>query len=275
MRWCLVILLSMVLIVAVAEPLGTGFTYQGELKFQNVPANGAYDFEYTLFDAQTNGAALAGPIQLENVPVQGGVFTVELDFGPGLNNGNQLWLGIGVREGVSQGSFTSLSPRQKLTASPYELSQLNCQEGEIAKIKNGVWTCSPDNQTRISKCPCNYQTFNTKDIFLSWGTPICVVTQQNQQEPQLYIDYMLEVHNSPSNDDPIAQVRMYKEDLGFDVIGFENCRITWADNEQWIGSGLTKPVFDDCLADVRDLWLAIGDGTPCDLTIPDEIWTGQ
>jgi len=275
MKNWLALILSMVALVAAAEPPGTGFTYQGELKFQNVPATGAYDFEYTLYNVSNGGVALAGPLQLENVPVNDGVFTVELDFGPEQNIGNQLWLGIAVREGTSQGSFTSLSPRQKLTPSPYDLVRLDCQEGEIAKMVNGVWACSADNGARISRCPCNYQTFNTKEIFLSWGTPVCTITQKNEPQP-LAIDYMIEVSNSPNNDDPSAQARVYREDFGGgDIVGFEACRITWADFQQYNSPDLTRSVFEDCAADIRDLWLAIGDGTPCELTIPEEIWNGQ
>lgn len=36
---------------AVAAPLGTAFTYQGELKQNGVAANGAFDFEVALFGA--------------------------------------------------------------------------------------------------------------------------------------------------------------------------------------------------------------------------------
>jgi len=49
------------------------------------------------------------------------VLTTELDFGIGPFAGDQLWLEISVRDGVDTGSFTGLSPRQKLTATPYAL----------------------------------------------------------------------------------------------------------------------------------------------------------
>ena len=84
---------------AMAEPLGTGFTYQGELNFQDAPANGAFDFEFNLFEVGIDGAALTAPYRLEDVNVQDGVFSVELDFGTDPYTGEQLWLDIAIREG--------------------------------------------------------------------------------------------------------------------------------------------------------------------------------
>ena len=38
-----------------AAPMGTAFTYQGRFNSGGSPANGAYDFEFKLFDAATAG----------------------------------------------------------------------------------------------------------------------------------------------------------------------------------------------------------------------------
>ena len=38
-----------------AAPMGTAFTYQGRFNASGTPANGAYDFEFRLFDAATAG----------------------------------------------------------------------------------------------------------------------------------------------------------------------------------------------------------------------------
>jgi hypothetical protein len=107
-----------------ADPVGSVFTYQGELRKLGEPANGTFDFQFELFDVETDGAALAGPLQLEDVNVQGGVFTVELDFGSEAFDGSELWLDIGVRDGLSDADFSTLTPRQLITASPYAVKAL-------------------------------------------------------------------------------------------------------------------------------------------------------
>src|SRR5439155_571146 len=50
--------------------------------------------------------------------VTNGLFTVTLDFGAGVFTGPARWLEIGARTN-GNGSFTTLSPRQPLTPTPY------------------------------------------------------------------------------------------------------------------------------------------------------------
>jgi len=106
---------------ALAAPLGTGFTYQGELQVSGAPANGQFDFEFALFDALNGGAELGTTIDVQNIVVVDGIFSVELDFGATPFAGDQLWIDIAVRNGTSTGGYTGLLPRQKLTATPYAL----------------------------------------------------------------------------------------------------------------------------------------------------------
>ena len=67
--------------LVLAAPLGTAFTYQGKLTDGGPSANGLYDFEFTLYDAVTNGTHVGGPLPLSAVGVTNGFFTVTLDFG--------------------------------------------------------------------------------------------------------------------------------------------------------------------------------------------------
>ena len=118
--------------MAHSEPLGTAFTYQGELKQASQVANGEFDFEFQLYDVPNGGIAIALPAQVDDVQVVDGVFTVELDFGSGVFDGTQLWLQVGVREGALMGAYTTLSPRSKLTATPYAIYGLAHGGGESA-----------------------------------------------------------------------------------------------------------------------------------------------
>ena len=98
--------------------VGTAFTYQGRLTDGGNPANGAYDLEFKLYNAAGGGTQVGSTVTLADVTVSDGLFTVSLDFGA-VFDGTDLWLQIGVRPGDSGGTYTSLSPRQPLTAAPY------------------------------------------------------------------------------------------------------------------------------------------------------------
>ena len=104
-----------------AAPLGTAFTYQGRLTDNGSPANGAYDFIFTLYDAASGGSAVGSPVTLGDILVSQGQFTALLDFSSGIFTGDARWLQISVRPGGSTGAYTALIPRQALTPTPYAL----------------------------------------------------------------------------------------------------------------------------------------------------------
>ena len=104
-----------------AAPVGTSFTYQGQLMEDGEPADGVYDFQFMLYDEETAGSAVGSPVEVEDVVVTGGVFSTELDFGASAFAGEARWLEIGVRPGGSAGAYTTLDPRQKVTSTPYAL----------------------------------------------------------------------------------------------------------------------------------------------------------
>lgn len=94
------------------------FTYQGRLNDNGNPANGEYDFTFILYDASVGGSQSGPIVTRNNVAVSRGLFTVTLDFG-NIFDGTQYYLDISVRPGASTGSYTPITPRQPLTATPY------------------------------------------------------------------------------------------------------------------------------------------------------------
>jgi hypothetical protein len=104
-----------------ASPLGTAFTYQGRLNEGGQPANGSYDLGFAVFDAVSGPSQIGGVLTNAATPVSNGLFTVCLDFGPGVFTGEARWLEIGVRTNGSLADFATLTPRQPLTPSPYAL----------------------------------------------------------------------------------------------------------------------------------------------------------
>ncbi len=107
-----------------AEPLGTAITYQGELRQSGQPANGVYDFEVGLYSAASGGVPV-DVLTLNDIAVDEGIFSVQLDFTAAPFEGEQAWLAIAVRPGDSSGGYTGLLPRQKLTAVPYALNAIS------------------------------------------------------------------------------------------------------------------------------------------------------
>lgn len=103
------------------QSVGTAFSYQGKLYDGGNPANGNFDFQFTLFGQETGGSAVAGPIAIGDVDVNEGVFTVALDFGANKFDGSPRWLEIGVRAGTSTGLYTTLVPRQSISPTPYAI----------------------------------------------------------------------------------------------------------------------------------------------------------
>jgi hypothetical protein len=110
-------LLPWLLLVAAAPAfaISTTFTYQGQLFDAGQPAQASYDLQ---FELQTQaGAAVGAPLLREDVAVQGGLFAVELDFGPSIT-GADYQLRIGVRPAASTGAFTLLAPVTKIRPTP-------------------------------------------------------------------------------------------------------------------------------------------------------------
>jgi hypothetical protein len=102
-------------------PLGSAFTYQGELEDDNRSANGSYDFSFRLLDGPDPSLAgqIGSPVAVNDVTVENGIFTVQLDFGASPFTGEARWLEISVARAGE--TLTALTPTQPLTAVPYAL----------------------------------------------------------------------------------------------------------------------------------------------------------
>jgi hypothetical protein len=122
------------------EPVGTVFTFQGRLLDDNVAADGVYDFQFKLFDSEHEGFGnqKGGDVNTPDVDVIDGYFTVELDFRDAFFTDEARWLEIGVRPGDSSGAYTTLSPRQRLTGTPYALRE----QKQIANLQKQSYTSS-------------------------------------------------------------------------------------------------------------------------------------
>ena len=112
-----------------AQPLSTGFTYQGAISQAGQAASGVFDLRFRLYDSPVGGSQFGPTFCVDNVTVQNGSFAVSLDFGSQFA-GQTRYLEIELRPdtGLNCGNpagFTVLSPRQELSASPNAAFSLN------------------------------------------------------------------------------------------------------------------------------------------------------
>lgn len=166
---------------AAPNPVGTVFTYQGRLSTNSGPATGAYDFQFTLYDAETDGNVIGATQTQSNINVNAGVFAVQLDFGAGAFPGAPRWLSIAVRP-AGNGEFEALTPRQPLTPVPYAIFADNvnlnvaqarvagtCPENSSIRVINGdgTVTCEADDVGGGNNHDHLGQTWVTNENFLT------------------------------------------------------------------------------------------------------------
>jgi hypothetical protein len=101
-----------------APPFAATVTYQGRLDLSGQPVDGPTDMTFRLYDAPAGGTQVGASIPA-TVDVDGGLFTVALDFTAGetiagVYDGYERWLEIEVESVV-------LAPRQRFTPAPHAM----------------------------------------------------------------------------------------------------------------------------------------------------------
>lgn len=107
----------LVMMICSAQPLlaqESVISYQGQLRQAGEPFNGTANLQFRLFGQLSGGSQIASPVTLSNWPIEEGLFQVELDFGAAAFDGSERFLQVRV-------DGSPLSPRQKITATPYAL----------------------------------------------------------------------------------------------------------------------------------------------------------
>ncbi|MEM7755006.1 MAG: hypothetical protein AAF297_05155 [Planctomycetota bacterium] len=92
----------------------TALTYQGVLSGPGGPVDDELPMAFRLFDAAVGGSPVGPTVSVPLVEVEGGVFTVSLDFGVRATGTRAMWLEVSV-------AGVALSPRQAIGGSPYSL----------------------------------------------------------------------------------------------------------------------------------------------------------
>jgi hypothetical protein len=119
-------------------PVDSTFTYQGQLRNAGQLVNGNVDVRFTLWDSDIGGTQIGNTNSFPNYPLTDGRFALGLNFGTGAFNGDQRWVQVEFRSPAGVGQYLTLSPRDKIQATPYALYALNGVESQ--------WDYNPKTQ---------------------------------------------------------------------------------------------------------------------------------
>jgi len=137
----LLIIFRLLIATDPATAQSTAFTYQGSLTANAGPANGNFDLTFALFNSSNAIAQVGSTLTNMAVQVTNGLFTAAIDFGsnaPAIFNGSSLWLEVGVRTNGATNAFTTLTPLQPITPTPYAITASNLSGTLSASQLNGI-----------------------------------------------------------------------------------------------------------------------------------------
>lgn len=119
-------------------PLDQTFTYQGQLRNAGQLVNGPVDLRITLWDADVAGGQIGSANTFNAMQLNDGRFACGLNFGNAAFDGSNRWIQVEFRNPAGTGQYQALTPRDKITATPYALYALNGA--------NGVWVYDTNQQ---------------------------------------------------------------------------------------------------------------------------------
>lgn len=120
-------------------PLDQTFTYQGQLRNAGQLVSGPVDLRITLWDSDTAGSQIGTANSFNAMQLTDGRFACGLNFGNAAFDGTNRWIQVEFRNPAGSGQYLALSPRDKITATPYALYALNGA--------NGVWVYNTNQQS--------------------------------------------------------------------------------------------------------------------------------
>ena len=133
------IILALVLAALSTTPLfaaapGTAITYQGRLLDGGAPASGTFDFWIKVYDAPSGGNQQGTTVTANGVPVTNGLFTLSLDFGPGVFTGGECWLDLWLHNSTNapNDGWTGLEARQPLPTEPSALFSVDAGVADVS-----------------------------------------------------------------------------------------------------------------------------------------------
>ncbi len=182
MKYMKILLLAVVSTSVMAVPLTTEFTFQGELIDSGSPANGDFDVNFRLYDTAAGGSEVGTVVFVDDLTVSNGLIQTDIDFGDVPFMGEAVWVQVEIRPGTSVGAFEVLSPRQKVTLTPYSIQSMFVADGGVTSssiANDAVGTAEIDSsevQQRVSgTCPVG----SAMRVINESGTVTCQAADDN------------------------------------------------------------------------------------------------
>lgn len=146
-----------------AHAQGAAFTYQGRLTDAGNPADGMFDIRFKLFDTpDVDTGTQQGPtVTHPTVQVTKGVFTVQLDFGPGVFDGSAKYIEISIRPTGNPNPHVILGPRQAVTTTPYSVRSLSTAVADNATQLGGQTASGFIQNTTTQQVMTNFNISGT------------------------------------------------------------------------------------------------------------------
>ena len=159
----LVLLLMLTFQPSTTLAQSTAFTYNGRLNLNGAPVNGPYEMQFSVFDANVGGLPVKDLPPVSPVDVANGLFTTRIDFGADVFTGPARWLEVKVRP-VGGADFTTLTPRQEVTSSPYSI-----RAQTAGSVANNSIAASQLNTGGVGPAPGQVLSYDGGNLF--WTDP--------------------------------------------------------------------------------------------------------
>lgn len=206
-------------LAAMAQPV---FTYQGQLKDNGALFNGNVDLRFEVWDAAVGGNPLTARLGPNNVAVQNGLVTAQVDLGQEVfASETPLWIQVYVRSPSGGGAFTALTPRQPVTATPIALQTRGIAVDDDGNVSMGMAT--PSGQLAL-RTPSGLASF-----LLQTGNSWTAGVSQSPSSELRFTNGGLERMTLLSNGnlgvgelDPLGRLHVKNSELGLVSSALEN-----------------------------------------------------
>lgn len=181
-RWVPLVCLLAFLLVSRGGAQVTAFQYEGRLTAGGAPANGTYEFEFTIWNSLAGGSQASATVlgTPGGVGVTNGIFTVVLDYGAGVLNGQPRWIELAVRTNGSADAFTVVSPRQSVPFAPYAVFATLAGGAANGSISNAALAANAVTGAKIAPGEVVRGINNLRDgVVLQAGANVALSTAGN------------------------------------------------------------------------------------------------